>query len=175
MNGDQCRAARAILGMAQLDLARLAKAKPETLASFENGRRTPLRSTVTKIRAVLVAHGISFVDDEEGIGVRRRRNLTELATWERQQADRAAREETNAEAQPITPAQCRAARAFLRWTVPDLATRAKVATSTIGAFEASMRESRGLQRHTLLAIKAAFASAGLEFTNKDGAGVRLRE
>jgi len=71
----------------------------------------------------------------------------------------------------ITAAQCRMARAALRIGVLELAAMAKVATGTITRLEAGEE----LKPRTLDAIRAAFEKAGVEFTNGDAPGVRLRK
>lgn len=71
----------------------------------------------------------------------------------------------------ITPSQCRAARALLDWTQPDLVEATGLSAVTIRAFEkgGAMRESN----KTLLLL--AFEKAGVQFIpeNGGGAGVRL--
>ena len=73
-------------------------------------------------------------------------------------------------ASSVTPAQCRAARAYIRWGQDRLAERSEVAVSTIRNFEAEKSEP---QRSTLAALQRALEDAGIEFL-PDG-GVRLRE
>jgi len=63
------------------------------------------------------------------------------------------------------------ARAALRIGVLELAAMAKVATGTITRLEAGEE----LKPRTLDAIRAAFEKAGVEFTNGDAPGVRLRK
>jgi len=72
----------------------------------------------------------------------------------------------------ITPAQCRAARALLNWSQDHLEMAAKVARKTIADFE---REARTPYDRTLAAIRSALEAAGVEFTNGDAPGVRLRK
>jgi transcriptional regulator with XRE-family HTH domain len=71
----------------------------------------------------------------------------------------------------ITAAQCRMARAALRIGVLELAAMAKVATGTITRLEAGEE----LKPRTLDAIQAAFEKAGVEFTNGDAPGVRVKK
>jgi DNA-binding XRE family transcriptional regulator len=67
---------------------------------------------------------------------------------------------------PITPAQCRAARGLIELTQTELAQAAGVSLETLRDFEAG----RGQQtRSQVEAIRAAIKSAGIEFT---GEGVR---
>ena len=70
------------------------------------------------------------------------------------------------------PAQCRAARALLNWSQDELAAKAAVAKQTLGEFE---RGARQPYPRTLNDIRAALEAAGVEFTNGDATGVRLRK
>ncbi len=72
----------------------------------------------------------------------------------------------------MSPDQCRAARAFLTWSQQELARRAKVGLSTVRDFEARRRKPIA---NNLSAIKGALEAAGIEFTNGDVPGVRLRK
>jgi transcriptional regulator with XRE-family HTH domain len=73
----------------------------------------------------------------------------------------------------ISSHQCRAGRALLDLTQPDLASRAGLGLSTIVDFERSRRPVSGA---AIRAICAALESAGVEFIDENGggAGVRLR-
>ena len=73
---------------------------------------------------------------------------------------------------PITPAQCRAARATIGWSQDQLSDAAKVAKKTIADFEGGNRTPYG---RTLDAVQAALEAAGMQFIaeNGGGAGVRL--
>ncbi len=72
----------------------------------------------------------------------------------------------------MSPDQCRAARGWLAWTQKDLADRAKVSLSTLRDFE--NRKRRPIANN-LAAIRGALEAAGIEFTNGDVPGVRLRK
>jgi len=72
----------------------------------------------------------------------------------------------------LTPAQCRAARGLIDWSQRQLAEAAGVGVATIRLFEAGKGEQR---RATLSVIKNAFEAAGVEFTNGNQPGVRLRK
>jgi DNA-binding XRE family transcriptional regulator len=64
----QCRAARAWLGLTQGKLARNAGVAPLTVRDFEAGRRVPIANSVTAIRAALEKEGIGFtfaIDGDE--------------------------------------------------------------------------------------------------------------
>jgi transcriptional regulator with XRE-family HTH domain len=72
----------------------------------------------------------------------------------------------------ITPAQCRAARAMLKWSQQGLADRAKVHRATVNTFE---RSGHRLGPNNLAAIESAFIGAGLELlSSADGKGVGVR-
>ena len=71
----------------------------------------------------------------------------------------------------ITPAQCRAARGLLDWTQDDLSKAAGVGVVTVRQFEAGKAEPRGA---TLTVLRQALEAAGVEFTNGNQPGVRLR-
>ena len=73
----------------------------------------------------------------------------------------------------ITPAQCRAARALVGMTQPELASRAKLGLSTVVDFERSRRQ---ISEDAAGAIVRALEKAGVIFISRNGggAGVRLR-
>ena len=72
----------------------------------------------------------------------------------------------------LTSAQCRAARGLVDWSQQQLADAAEVGVATVRLFEAGIGEQR---RSTLNVIKRALEAAGVEFTNGDQPGVRLRK
>ncbi len=75
---------------------------------------------------------------------------------------------------PITPGQCRAARALLDLTQPQLALMAGLGLSSVVDFERSRRD---VSRPIVLGLKVTLEKAGVQFiakTNAGGAGVRLR-
>lgn len=65
----------------------------------------------------------------------------------------------------ITPAQCRAARALLNWSQPDLSRRSGVHVQTISNFE---HETSTPTKTTLTRIIMTLASAGIELGKHDG-------
>ncbi len=71
----------------------------------------------------------------------------------------------------MTPAQSRAARGLLKWTQADLAREASVSVVTVRNFE---NEKSGPQRATIEVMRRALETAGVEFLNANGPGVRLR-
>lgn len=74
---------------------------------------------------------------------------------------------------PLTPAQCRAARALLDWTQDELAEHAEVSRGTIRGFESGQH---ALQRSTASAVCRALQAAGVVLVDADreaGQGVRF--
>jgi transcriptional regulator with XRE-family HTH domain len=71
-------------------------------------------------------------------------------------------------------AQCRAARALLKWTQNDLATKSGASDATIRNFE---NERSIPQIGTRFLLQKTLEEAGVEFIaeNGGGAGVRLRK
>jgi DNA-binding XRE family transcriptional regulator len=65
----------------------------------------------------------------------------------------------------MTPAQCRAARAWLSWSQDDLAKAARVGLSTVKDFEG---ERRTPIVATQTAIQVALEGAGIGFQFADG-------
>jgi len=74
----------------------------------------------------------------------------------------------------MTPAQCRAGRALIEWTQPQLAEAAGFGLSTVVDFE---RGRRQVSAEAIAAIRGALEAAGVEFIpeNGSGVGVRLRK
>jgi transcriptional regulator with XRE-family HTH domain len=70
----------------------------------------------------------------------------------------------------MTPAQCRAARALLDLTQPDLAEAAGLGLSTVVDFE---RTRRNVSPDAIAAMKRALELAGVEFTNGNAPTVKL--
>lgn len=62
------------------------------------------------------------------------------------------------------------ARAALKLSVRDVATMANVSTNTLARLE----NGEELKSRTLEAIRTALEKAGVEFTNGDQPGVRMR-
>jgi len=71
----------------------------------------------------------------------------------------------------VTSAQIRAARGLLKWTVRELADRSGVHRNTITKIEADQAK----HGPTIAAVVHALEAAGVEFTNGDAPGVRLRK
>ena len=71
----------------------------------------------------------------------------------------------------MNAAQCRMARAALQLGVRDLAEAAQVSPTTVSKLE----RGEPLYPRTVDAIRTALEVAGVEFTNGDAPGVRLRK
>jgi transcriptional regulator with XRE-family HTH domain len=65
----QCRAARALLDITRAQLASAANVAERTLASFEQGDRTPRPDNLAAIRRALEGAGVSFT--ETGVEMKR--------------------------------------------------------------------------------------------------------
>jgi transcriptional regulator with XRE-family HTH domain len=73
----------------------------------------------------------------------------------------------------ISATQCRMARAALRWTVRELADKARINHNTVIRFE---NEKHDANEVTVLAMRQAFEAAGLLFIDADdNGGVGVRE
>jgi transcriptional regulator with XRE-family HTH domain len=72
-------------------------------------------------------------------------------------------------------AQIRAARALLNWSQSVLAERTELSVETIKRLERMKGTLDATKVSTLSAITGAFAQAGVEFTNGDAPGVKLRK
>src|SRR5580692_2197138 len=68
------------------------------------------------------------------------------------------------------PIQCRMARAALGLGVRELAAAAKVSVDTVARFE----RGEELKERTIDALRGALEVAGVEFTNGDHPGVRVK-
>lgn len=71
LTGRLCKAARALAGMNQAQLARAANVAKQTVADFERGARTPYANNRRAIQRALEEADVVFVTDgKEGPGVR---------------------------------------------------------------------------------------------------------
>lgn len=74
----------------------------------------------------------------------------------------------------ITAGQVRAARAMVRWSQQDLARASGVSLPTIKRMEARDGPIRGITDN-VWKIQRALEAIGIEFTDDDAPGVRLRQ
>jgi transcriptional regulator with XRE-family HTH domain len=71
ISAEQCRAARAILGWSQDQLASASSVAKATIANFEAGKRAPYDRTLADMQAALEAAGVVFIPENGGgAGVR---------------------------------------------------------------------------------------------------------
>ena len=77
---------------------------------------------------------------------------------------------------PLTSAQIRAARALIRWSAQELATKTEVGVTTIRRAELTEDETSMTVANDL-AVRRALEGAGVEFIDENGGGpgVRLRK
>ena len=77
ISAEQCRAARALLGWSQDQLAQRSKVAKATIANFEAGKRAPYDRTLADVQDSFEGAGVIFVADgettSEGEGVRLKR------------------------------------------------------------------------------------------------------
>jgi transcriptional regulator with XRE-family HTH domain len=80
----QCLAARGLLNLSQVKLARLANISGSMLRDFEKGRRMPTISDLAALRRALEAKGVIIVEGNgDGPGVRLRKDGGLIrATWD---------------------------------------------------------------------------------------------
>ena len=75
----QIRAARAMLGLEQSDIARLAKISKNSLCAIEQGKVIPRTHTVTKLKHVFEGLGIEFIDLD---GIKLKRDIFKVYSLE---------------------------------------------------------------------------------------------
>ena len=71
----------------------------------------------------------------------------------------------------MLPIQCKMARAAAGMGIRELAAAAQVSMDTVSRFE----RGEALKDRTVEALRAALEGAGVEFTNGDQPGVKLRK
>lgn len=156
---EQCRAARALLGITQVELARAAEAGNKTVSDFEGSRRRLHAITLRALHTVLENLGVEFIDSEgPSPGVRLKMRL---------------KGKTSANKAAITLQQCKAAREFLKISQRRLAALAGLSQMSIRDFE------RGIERDyteaTLHSIRTALEKAGIAFIDSNGGGPGVRQ
>jgi transcriptional regulator with XRE-family HTH domain len=72
----------------------------------------------------------------------------------------------------MSAGQLRAARGLIGWSQTDLSAAAKVGRATIADFESGKREPYA---RTLNVLREALEAAGVEFTDGEQPGVRLKQ
>ena len=151
----QCRAARALLGITQVELAGLTGLSKDVIVRMEMGRRDLHRDTLNRIAASFEQNGLAFMHDEPSAGAKLRRDTAETQTDE-----------------ILTPVQCRAARALLEMSRAKLASLVRVTKPKITGYELGRCE---LDERRLLRIRASLTVQGVMFVNEPlFVGVKLR-
>jgi len=162
------RMARAALNWTVRGLAEATGLHRNTISNIEVGRYAGDPSTLAAIENVLRRAGVEFIDDG-GPGVRLRKPHQSRPS----QSARAKVIPKDAKSPILTSELIRAARALVRWEQRDLAEASAVSLATIKRLEA-MRGVLAAHRSTLMALRRALESAGIEFINGSALGVRLR-
>jgi transcriptional regulator with XRE-family HTH domain len=174
MNPAQCRAARALLGITQGELAVSAGLGLSTVVDFEKGRRQVSENAIRSIEKALEEVGITF--SRGGVGLLSTKLRSEFAepppvfgnTHVGYKSDKVG---------ILSSAQIRAARALLRWGAADLARHSALGVNTVRRAEAA-EKGTSLTAANELAIRRALEAGGVLFIDEDGAagpGVRLRK
>jgi transcriptional regulator with XRE-family HTH domain len=75
MTPETCKAARALVGLSQAELAERAGVLPLTVRRYETGQSEPSHKTWRSLRTALERAGVRFIDedDNDGPGVRLRK------------------------------------------------------------------------------------------------------
>jgi transcriptional regulator with XRE-family HTH domain len=173
MTPAQCRAARALAGMTQSELAAQAGLGLSTVVDFEKQRRTVSVDAAGAMRRALERIGVVF--NPNGAGVTLELPLT-AGLAEPPSPFSTHMDPSPGKPRTLSSAQIRAARALVRWSAQDLARASALGVNTIRRAELA-KERVSLTRANELAIRRALEGAGVLFIdgNGGGPGVRLRE
>jgi transcriptional regulator with XRE-family HTH domain len=176
----QVKAARALLGWSQSDLARYSGVSGPTIGRLESANEElgGREKTGEKIMAALISAGVEFIEENGGgPGVRLLNSIpkkpggvltrTELVqgTNEAQQQ----RHPGNVDTVTMKAIQLRMARAAIGWGVRELAKKAGITANTVTRIE----NGADAKQSTMDALQRALEAAGVEFTNGEQPGVRL--
>src|SRR5262249_25078701 len=130
----QCRAARALLGITQPELAATAGLGLSTIVDFEKGRRRVSDDAIQAIQQALERAGIAFTETGAEIAFQESRADDGVAFRSALAAPaNLFRDSTHVgkNVNFLSSAQIRAARALLRWSAEDLAREAALGVNTI--------------------------------------------
>jgi ribosome-binding protein aMBF1 (putative translation factor) len=168
----QCRAARALLGITQSELAEAAGLGLSTVVDFEKERRRVSDQAVKAMHDALKGAGIAF--NGGGTAVAFSPAKSSYVTILGKSHHTGLKGKTKGGL--LSSAQIRAARALLRWSAQDLARESALGVNTIRRAEVA-EESISLTVANELAIRRAFEAVGVVFIDENGGGpgVRLRE
>jgi transcriptional regulator with XRE-family HTH domain len=178
MTPAQCRAARALLGITQSELAKLSGLGLSTIVDFERQRRQVSKKAIKSIKNALDQAGVKLdqnTDAETPITSRVEEAVVDLF-GPRSPSRYGSYHVDFPRKNRLASAQIRAARALLRWSAQDLARASAVGVNTIRRAEVA-EERISLTVANQLAIRRALEGAGVVFIDEDGGGpgVRLRE
>jgi transcriptional regulator with XRE-family HTH domain len=147
----QCRAARALLSWSQAELAQASQVATKTIADYERGNRTPYERTIADIRAALEEAGVQFTNGERpGVGLDLLRVRGRNAQL-RARIDEALKLVDSSVSSKVISIR---AEFFKSHEEPQ---------SLLESFDRLRRQQQVLE------------AAGVEFTNGDQPGVRLRK
>jgi transcriptional regulator with XRE-family HTH domain len=180
MTPAQCRAARALLGITQPELAATAGLGLSTIVDFEKGRRRVSDDAIKAIQQALERAGIAFT--ETGAEIAFEESRTAAYVGFRSVLAEPANlfgnlTHVGKNVSFLSGAQIRAARALLRWSAEDLARGAALGVNTIRRAELA-EDGTSLTAANQLAIRRALETAGVVFIDENseaGRGVRLRK
>jgi transcriptional regulator with XRE-family HTH domain len=161
----QCRAARALIGLTQAELAARAALGVSTIIDFEKQRRGVSEWGLHAIKSALEKEGLAF--SPGGVSVAQ---PSEIAF-----AERRAFINNIVEFHPhdVLGSQVRAARALLRWNIEDLAQATALSVNTIRRIEAA-ESQKPITRANRIAIRRALEAAGIIFIDENGGGPGVR-
>jgi transcriptional regulator with XRE-family HTH domain len=154
----QCRAARALVGITQSELAEAAGLGLSTVVDFEKERRQVSHHAIKAVQDALRRAGVAF--NAAGVALS---SVSSSSTYD-----------NSTKTVPMTNAQIRMARAALNWTVRDLAEATGLHRNTITNIE--IGRYAGDQK-SLGRIATVLRKAGVDFIDENGGGpgVRFRE
>ena len=176
----QVKAARALLGWSQSDLARYSGVSGPTIGRLESANEElgGREETNEKIIAALISGGVEFIEENGGgPGVRLRNSipkkpgggLTNIELGQGTNISQQKRHSSDIDIVIMKAIQLRMARAAIGWGVRELAEKAGVTANTVTRIE----NGADAKQSTLTALKGALEAAGIEFTNGRQPGVRL--
>jgi transcriptional regulator with XRE-family HTH domain len=167
----QCRAARALLGITQSELAEAAGLGLSTVVDFEKERRRVSSQAVKAMHDALKGAGIAFNGGGTAVAFSPANSSYTAILGELHHAG-----SKGTKGGLLSSAQIRAARGLLRWSAQDLARESALGVNTIRRAEVA-EESISLTVANELAIRRALEAAGVVFIDENGGGpgVRLRK
>src|SRR5262249_19954578 len=157
----QCRAARALLGITQSELAEAAGLGLSTVVDFEKERRRVSGQAVKAMHDALKGAGIAFNGGGTPVAFSPANNRPATILGKSH--------DTVLKGGLLSSAQMRAARALLRWSAQDLARESALGVNTIRRAEVA-EENISLTVANELAIRRALEAAGVVFIDENGGG-----